>query len=44
MIEVTLTMSAEDSVHLPCLTNTDIREFIKSYGLEVGLVRFEIRS
>lgn len=38
MIDVTITMSDEDMAHLPCLTTTDVREFIESFGLKVGRV------
>lgn len=42
MIEIRVTMSTEDSMHLPPLTTTDLREFVESFGLECGLIRLEI--
>jgi hypothetical protein len=42
MLNVEIRMTSQDSVHMPPLTTTDVREWLERWGLHVGNVRFLI--
>lgn len=42
MLNVVIRMTSQDSVQLPPLTTTDVREWLEACGFHVGNVRFEI--
>jgi hypothetical protein len=42
MLNVEIRMTSQDSVQMPPLTTTDVREWLEGWGFRVGNVRFLI--